>query len=96
MDIITLVIQLIAGALGGNIVGQFAKNLSLGFVGNTLAGLVGGGAGGYLLQALGVNVPPIDPSAIDVTALAGQVGAGAGGGGILMVIISMLKNMFAK
>ena len=49
--IINLIIQLIAGAIGGNAVGAAANNLSLGTGGNTVAGAVGGIAGGSLLTA---------------------------------------------
>ena len=44
--IINLIIQLIAGAIGGNAVGAAAKNVNLGTAGNTVAGAVGGVAGG--------------------------------------------------
>ena len=50
--IINLIIQLIAGAIGGNAVGAAAKNVSLGTTGNTVAGAVGGIAGGSLLTSL--------------------------------------------
>ena len=50
MDIITLLIQLVSGALGGNIAGSMLKNMSLGTLGNTIAGIVGGGLGGQILE----------------------------------------------
>ena len=50
--IINLIIQLIAGAIGGNAVGAAAKNVNLGTAGNTIAGAVGGVAGGSLLTSL--------------------------------------------
>ena len=50
--IINLIIQLIAGAIGGNAVGAAAKNVNLGTAGNTVAGAVGGVAGGSLLTSL--------------------------------------------
>ena len=50
--IINLIIQLIAGAIGGNAAGAAAKNVSLGTGGNTIAGAVGGIAGGSLLTSL--------------------------------------------
>jgi uncharacterized membrane protein YeaQ/YmgE (transglycosylase-associated protein family) len=42
--IIGLIISLISGAIGGNIAGGVLKEQSLGAVGNTIAGLVGGGS----------------------------------------------------
>ena len=40
---IPLIIQLISGAVGGNIAGAILKNLNLGPIGNSIAGIVGGG-----------------------------------------------------
>ena len=40
-----IIIQLIAGAVGGNIVGGLAKQLDLGVLWNSVAGIVGGGIG---------------------------------------------------
>jgi len=52
MNIIGLVIQLISGAVGGNVAGALMKNFSLGPLGNSIAGIVGGGIGGQILSAL--------------------------------------------
>jgi len=49
---IALIIQLISGAVGGNIAGAILKNFNLGPIGNSIAGLVGGGVGGQLLSML--------------------------------------------
>ena len=46
MDILSLIIQLLSGAAGGNIIGTVMKNLSLGPIGNTIAGIIGGFLGG--------------------------------------------------
>jgi len=43
---IPLIIQLISGAVDGNIAGAILKNLNLGPIGNSIAGIVGGGIGG--------------------------------------------------
>ena len=47
-----LIIQLISGAVGGNVAGGLMKNLSLGTAGNSIAGIVGGGIGGQILSAV--------------------------------------------
>src|SRR5262249_18874625 len=52
--IIGWIISLISGIIGGNLAGSAMKEQSLGALGNSLAGLVGGGLGGQLLSALGV------------------------------------------
>lgn len=47
-----LVVQLVAGLVGGNAAGAALKNLSLGTLGNSIVGLLGGAGGGYLLSML--------------------------------------------
>lgn len=49
MDITTLLIQLVSGAVGGNIGGLLNKAKSLGPLLNTVLGAVGGIGGGQLL-----------------------------------------------
>ena len=49
--IIGLIISLITGAVGGNIAGGVFKEQSLGPIGNSIAGIVGGGVGGQLSSA---------------------------------------------
>jgi uncharacterized membrane protein YeaQ/YmgE (transglycosylase-associated protein family) len=50
-----IIIQLISGAVGGNVIGKVMKNLDLGTLGNSLAGIVGGGLGGQLLGMMGAG-----------------------------------------
>jgi uncharacterized membrane protein YeaQ/YmgE (transglycosylase-associated protein family) len=50
--LINLIIQIVAGALGGNAAGAVSKDMSLGTAGNTIAGAIGGGVGGQILTAL--------------------------------------------
>lgn len=53
MSLITsLVVQAVAGTLGGNAAGGLLKNINLGPIGNSITGALGGGIGGHLLQAL--------------------------------------------
>ena len=52
MDITSLIIQLIVGAIGGNAAGKAMPDKSLGTTGNTIAGVVGGVLGGQILDAL--------------------------------------------
>ena len=40
-----LIISLIAGAAGGNGIAKILKNLDLGPLGNSIAGIIGGGGG---------------------------------------------------
>ena len=49
MDILSTVISLVSGAVGGNVAGAASPDNSLGGVGNTIVGLVGGGLGGSII-----------------------------------------------
>ena len=46
MDITSLIIEAVSGAVGGNVAGAAMKENSLGAMGNSIAGIVGGGLGG--------------------------------------------------
>jgi ABC-type uncharacterized transport system permease subunit len=50
--LLPLIIQLVSGAVGGNIAGAALKNLSLGTVLNSIFGILGGGIGGAALLAV--------------------------------------------
>jgi uncharacterized membrane protein YeaQ/YmgE (transglycosylase-associated protein family) len=52
MNLTTLAVQLIAGALAGYAAGNLSKGMSLGAIGNAIVGAAGGGAGGQVLLAL--------------------------------------------
>ena len=94
MDLLPLIIQLASGALGGNATARVAPNLNLGTLGNSLAGILGGGIGGQLLGMLGVAAGP--SGALDLASILGSVASGGVGGGVLMAIIGVLKKAMAK
>jgi len=94
MDIVSLLIQLASGALGGNAAGALFKNLSLGTLGNSLAGIVGGGIGGQILSQV-LHVAPA-AGAMDIGSILTQVAGGGVGGGGLMALIGLLRSMTAK
>ena len=93
--VINLIIQLIAGAIGGNAAGATMKNLDLGTLGNTIAGALGGAGGGTLLTAL---LPMLQGAAggnVDIAGLAGQAVGGGVAGAIVTAIVGMIKNSAA-
>lgn len=95
MDIIGLVTNLISGGIGGNAVGAGLKNLSLGTLGNTIAGVVGGALGGYILQ--GVNLlNHLGLADTTINALISQAGTGLVSGGILTAVVGLIRNMLSK
>jgi uncharacterized membrane protein YeaQ/YmgE (transglycosylase-associated protein family) len=65
MDIITIIIDVKAGAIGGNATGAAAKQYSLGPAGNTTAGVIGGVISGWIVAKLffGGAAPPADAAA---------------------------------
>ena len=92
-SLLPLIIQLISGAVGGNVAGALFKNLSLGTAGNSLAGIVGGGLGGQLLSMLGVATTT---GGMGIESIIGNLAGGGVGGGVLMAIIGILKKALAK
>ncbi len=95
MDIVPLIIQLVSGAIGGNVAGGLLKKLDLGTLGNSIAGILGGGLGGQLLGMLGIGDPG-SAGALDVQSILASIGAGGAGGGALMAIIGAIKSAMAK
>lgn len=91
-----LIISLISGAAGGNIVGKLLKNLDLGTVGNSIAGILGGGAGTYILGALTGGAADAAATGLDFGSIIQSVASGGVGGGVLMAIIGIVKSMMAK
>jgi hypothetical protein len=98
-NIIGLIIQLVSGAAGGNIAGALFKNISLGTLWNSVAGIVGGGLGGQILQAVlgtGAATAAATGAGLDVGAIISQVAGGGVGGAILMAIVGLIRSMMSK
>ena len=94
MNLVALIIQLVCGAVGGNTVGKLVKNIDLGTLGNSIAGIVGGGLGGQLLNQLGIAVG--QDGSLDLGSIIGNIASGGVGGGVLMAIIGVIKAAMAK
>lgn len=104
MDVIVpILVQLIAGAAGGNVIGQLAKSVQLGTAGNTIVGIIGGLAGTWLASI----IPGLDglvsagaaegvAGGLDLGALAGQGATGLIGGGLLTAIVGAIRSAMAK
>ena len=94
-----LIISLIAGALGGNAVGAVAKNLNLGVLLNSVAGIVGGGLGSQIIGMLGgagVADAAAAAGGLDIGSIISSIASGGVGGGVLMAIVGVVKGMMAK
>jgi uncharacterized membrane protein YeaQ/YmgE (transglycosylase-associated protein family) len=92
-SLIPIIIQLVSGAAGGNIAGAIMKKFSLGTLGNSLVGILGGGLGGQLLGMLGTST---GAGGMDLGSIVGSVVGSGVGGAVLMAIIGIIKNAMAK
>lgn len=88
-----LIIQLISGALGGNLAGKLVPNISMGTLGNSISGILGGGIGGLLLSMIGLGEPE---ASLEFSSVLGSIVGGGLGGGIIMAILGFLKRTFVK
>ncbi|KQN70173.1 hypothetical protein [Devosia sp. Leaf64] len=101
MDVLVpIVVQLIAGGAGGSVLGQLARSLSLGPVGDSIVGAIGGVLGTFLTGLL----PNFDTllgassatSAMDLGALAGQGAVALIIGGALTAMVGTVKSFMVK
>ena len=92
-----VVLQLIAGAVGGSVIGTTIKRYELGMIWNLLVGIIGGGIGAQIIGALvggGEANAIVGPDGFDFGTLVAQFAAGAFGGGALVVItVAVKENM---
>jgi hypothetical protein len=95
MNILALVIQLVSGAVGGNAVGGLVKKLDLGVLGNSIAGILGGGIGGQILAWL-TNSAAAGGGSLDLESILKSVASGGVGGGVLMAIVGAIKQAMGK
>ena len=91
-SLLPLIIQLVSGAAGGNVAGSLMKNFSLGTIGNSIVGILGGGIGGQLLGMLGLA----SGGGMDIAGIVGSVASGGVGGGVLLAIVGLVKNMMGR
>jgi hypothetical protein len=93
--IINLILQAIAGALGGNAAAAGLDKADLGRAANTIAGAIGGVAAGQIFSAL---LPTLMAAAsgIDIKTVAAQLIAGSVGGAVTTAVVGIIKNLAAK
>jgi hypothetical protein len=92
-----LIIQLIAGLIGGNAAGAILKDKSLGTLGNSIAGILGGGIGGQIVGMLGgAGAGAAAAGGTDTASIITAILSGGVGGGVLMAIAGVIKGVMAK
>jgi uncharacterized membrane protein YeaQ/YmgE (transglycosylase-associated protein family) len=89
-----LIIQLISGAVGGNLAGSLLKKSSLGTAGNSIVGILGGGLGGQILGLLGMGGAAA--GGMDLGGIVSSVASGGVGGGALLAIIGAVRQAMGK
>jgi uncharacterized membrane protein YeaQ/YmgE (transglycosylase-associated protein family) len=82
-----LIVQLVSGAIGGNVAGNLLKTFDMGVLRNSIAGIIGGGIGGSILSNLGIG---------GLDGIVGQIAGGGIGGVLLMAVGGALKNMLGR
>ena len=88
-----ILINLIAGALGGVGAGKASPTFDLGTAGNIISGLVGGGVLGQIATlALPGVVAAAQSGNLSISGIVSQVIAGGAGGAILTAVIGAIKN----
>jgi hypothetical protein len=93
-SLVDLVIEIVAGAVGGYLAGVGIRTLSLGTAGDLIAGIIGGVLVGLLVR---LNMPGLGSAAagVSVVAVIGQVVAAFVGGAILAIIVGFGKDMLS-
>ena len=89
--LISLVVQIISGAVGGNLAGMSKQSLGTGL--NTLIG----GVGGLVLgQIVSVLTGTSSGEALDVAAVCSNIVGGGIGGLVLTWVVGFIKQKLAK
>jgi hypothetical protein len=88
-----ILINLVAGALGGVGAGKSSPTFDLGTVGNVIAGLVGGGVLGQIVTLLLPSIAAAAQSGnLSIGGIVSQAIAGGAGGAILTALVGAIKN----
>ena len=91
-----ILINLVAGALGGVGAGKASPTFDLGTIGNIVSGVVGGGVLGQVVTAL---LPSVMAAAqagdLSIQGVISQAVAGGAGGAILTALVGAIKNKAA-
>jgi hypothetical protein len=91
-----ILINLVAGALGGVGAGKSSPTFDLGTVGNIVSGLIGGGVLGQIVTLLLPSIMAAAQSGdLSVGGILSQAIAGGAGGAILTAVIGAIKNRVA-
>jgi hypothetical protein len=87
-SIVGLLIQIVSGIVGGNVLANAMSRYDLGRVGNIVVGALGGLAGGQVLGGILGN----PGGSLDLGSLLTQIIGGGAGGAILTAMVALVAN----
>jgi hypothetical protein len=90
-----LIVQVIAGAVGGTGAGAILKDLSLGKPGDAISGAIGGGIVGQILNSV-LGGGGAEVGGMDVASVVKDIVGGGVGGAVVMAVIGFLRNAMMK
>ena len=93
--IVDLIILLITGVIGGNAIGKSLPRYDLGAIGNTIAGAIGGVAGGQMVVVL-LDLIGVAGGGLSAASIIGPLVGGGAAGAILTMVVSVFKSRMAK
>ena len=94
MNVLPLIIRLVSGAAGGNLVACGCDKISLGSTLSSLTGMLGGDIGAKVLQCL--TGTEVFGTTSDVQIFLVNVLGGAVGGAVLTAFMGWIKTMFGR
>ena len=91
-SLLPVILQLVAGAVGGNVGGAAMKDSSLGGLGNTIAGAVGGVGAGSILGSLIPAIANVAGGGLNI----GNIAASGVGGIVIQIVAGLIKAQMNK
>jgi len=91
--LVPILIDLLGGAIGGNVAGALLKKYSLGTLLNSIVGIIGGPIGAKLLAMVGVAA---QGGSMDIGSILANIGTSGVGGAVLMIIVGVIRQAMAK
>jgi len=92
-NLLPLIIQLVSGGAGGIGAGKLMKKNSLGTIIDAIVGIIGGGLGGQILGLLNIGT---GSGGMDIGSIIGDIASGGVGGGVLLLIVALIKKALVK
>ena len=93
MVVVAFLIEMFSGLVGGALAGVLAKGKSLGLLWDSVAGFLGGGAVGWLAQALVPSFGTAMRGSDNFLPLPGELVVGLAGGAVVMLIAALVRYL---